>query len=123
MNNFGLLSLSHIISLLAVNSLGILAIGVIIYYTFRKTEKTKAKLTISVGVAIASLILWAVICGNIGLYLWVKTANIRAVLVSIPLVLCGAPALFLIVTIGTYLQLIYRDKIREYTNSLIKKQS
>jgi hypothetical protein len=42
-------------------------------------------------------------------------------LVALPLFLCSIPTIFPVVAMGTYIQLSYRDKIMEYTDSIKRK--
>lgn len=117
------MSIEQLIVLVVVNLVGVLLVGGITYFVFRKTPRPKTKMAISIGVAIASIVLWAIICVDLGLYFWIQSGNFRSVLIAIPLLLFGAPTILLVVSIGTYVQLIYRDKIQEYTNSIIRKHT
>lgn len=80
-------------------------------------------MAISIGVASASIVLWATMCIDLGIYFWINSGNFQSVLIAIPLLLFGAPTILLVVSVGTYVQLIYREKIQEYTNSIIKKHT
>ncbi|NOG76784.1 MAG: hypothetical protein HND45_12920 [Chloroflexi bacterium] len=121
MNNT--ISVEHIVVLVVVNLLGFASLGLISYIIFRRTEMPKSKMMVSVGVALVSAILWAMICLNFGIYSWIKSSNIKSVLVALPLFICVAPSVFPMIIAGTYLQLTYKDKIRGYVDNITKRQS
>lgn len=115
------MSIENIIVLVIVNLMSVVCIGLIGYFILRKTETPKTKLFISIMSALVSIVLWAMISINSGIYFWIKSGNVRSLLVALPLFLCSIPTIFPVVAMGTYIQLSYRDKIMEYTDSIKRK--
>ena len=122
MSNLDHVSIDQVIALFAVNLIGLVGIGLIFYLMREKTPNPKTKLIISAKMGVASIILFAVISGDLGISLWIKTGNFHAMKIAILLVVCLGPLMFPVVVMGTYVQLIYRDKIQEYIDSH-KRQS
>ena len=104
-----------------VNFVGLSCIGLIFYGMQRKYETTSQKVIASIGLGLISLILLIVIFADIGLYFWQQSGDYRATLVVIPLGLMVAPVFFSIVSAGVYLQLVYRDKIESFLNTVSDK--
>lgn len=117
MSNLDLMSIEQIMALLAVNSVGIVCIGLMGCLINKKAPDSKTKLVISVKTGLVSIILFAVIAIDVGIYLWIDSSNFRSATIAIPLSICLGPFMFPVVAAGTYLQLIYRDKIQEYVDS------
>ena len=114
-------SMELLLAFILVNSIGLSCIGLIFYIIQRKYETTSQKVKVSIGLGLISLVLLIVIFADIGLYFWQKSGDYRATLVVMPLVLCVAPIFFSIVSVGAYLQLVYRDKIESVVNSVSEK--
>ena len=96
--------------------IGIILAGAIGYFAFKKYLVTRNKLVGSTGVAFATILLWITICVDIGIYFAFHNNNLKSALVTLPLLLCGI-FVFPIVFGGTYLQLIYREKIEKFINT------
>jgi hypothetical protein len=117
MSKLELTSIEQIMVLLAVNGVGIVCIGLMGYLINKKAPDPKSKLVISVKTGLVSIILFTVIASDVGIYLWIDSSNFRSATIAIPLSICLGPFMFPVVAAGTYLQLIYRDKIQEYVDS------
>jgi hypothetical protein len=87
----------------------------------KKTPDPKTKLLVSLKMGLVMVILLVIVSGNIGIYLWIDSGNFQAVMLAIPLIICCSPFGFIVVVMGTYVQLIYRDKIQEFVDSLKDK--
>ena len=115
------ISLELLAVFIIVNFIGLSSIGFTFYIMQRKHETKSQKIKASIGLGLSSLILLLVIFADIGIYFWLKSGDYRATLVVMPLALCVAPVFFLIVSVGAYLQLVYRDKIESLVNSVSEK--
>jgi hypothetical protein len=111
------LSIAQIIALIAINTIGIVCIGSIFYLMRKKTPEPKAKFMVSAKMGLVSIFIFAVISGDVGISLWIKSGNMQAMQIAIPLFVCLGPFMFPIVAAGTYIQLVCRDKIQEYVDS------
>jgi hypothetical protein len=117
MSNLGLISIEQLIALLAVNIVGLVGIGLIFWLMREKTPNPKTKLIMSVKMGLIMIILLAIVSGDLGISLWIESGNFQYVMIAIPLLICGSPFVFPVVVMGTYIQLIYRDKIQAYVDS------
>ncbi|WKZ50328.1 MAG: hypothetical protein QY329_12780 [Anaerolineales bacterium] len=117
------ISVEHMVVLVVANVLGFATLGLISYSIFKRTGMPKSKMVISVGVALVSAILWAMVCLNFGIYSWIKSGNGKSVLIALPLFLCVALPVSPVIIAGTYLQLTYRDKIRGYVDNITSRQN
>lgn len=117
MRNLGAISIEQVFALIAVNVIGLVLIGLIFFLMREKTPNPKAKLLMSVRMGLIMVILLAVVSGDLGIYLWIDSGNFQAMTLAIPLTICGSPFVFLVVLMGTYVQLIYRDKIQGFVDA------
>ena len=117
MSNVQLILVEHVIALLVLNIVGLICLWLTVYLINKKTPNPKTKLVTSIKMGLGMLIILAIISGNLGVYLWVESGNFQAAILAIPLFICGSMFIFPVVTIGTYVQLIYQDKMQEYVDS------
>ena len=116
-SNLASISIEQLIALLVVNIIGSVCLWLAIYLINKKTSSPKTKLVTSIKLGLGSIILFAVLSGNVGISLWVESGNFQAALFAIPLFICGSIFMLPVVLMGTYVQLIYQDKIQGYLDS------
>jgi hypothetical protein len=117
MRNLGTISIEQVFALIAVNVIGLVFMGLIFFLMRGKSPNPTAKLLVSVRMGLIMVILLAVVSGDLGIYLWIDSGNFQAMTLAIPLIICGSPFVFLVVIMGTYVQLIYRDKIQRFVDA------
>ncbi|MBI5352352.1 MAG: hypothetical protein HZB50_06905 [Chloroflexi bacterium] len=122
MDNVGSILLQHVLALIFINLVGLACFGAIFYLVRKATSTTKAKMLISAEIGLISVVLLGILSGNLGIYFWVKSGSFRAIVMGLPLIICGTPILFPVVAIGTYVQLGYKDKIQNYVNFIVTKK-
>jgi branched-subunit amino acid ABC-type transport system permease component len=115
-------SIAQILSLLVVNFIGIALIGLIIILFRLMPKKPNKKVILSIGVSLIMQGILLIAFLDVGIYLWINSGNFRAVFSVLPLSLCIAPILIPVTAIGTYIQLSYGEKIRDYTKSIARKK-
>jgi hypothetical protein len=121
MINLGSISIGQLIALFVVNAIGVVCFGLIFFLIYQKSPTPKTKLYISVGIGLIGIILLSVASGDLGIYLWIKSGNLKAAVGFLPLLICGIPLIFPVTIAGSYIQLTYRDKMQEYVDSASKK--
>ena len=89
----------------------------------RKHENRNQKIKAAIGLGLISLLILIMIFADIGIYFWVKSGDFRAALIVLPLPLCIAPVFFPTVSLGAYIQLVYRDKIESIVKSTSNNKS
>jgi hypothetical protein len=124
MSTTGLFSIEQIIAIVIVNVFGLASVCFLMYYFMREPSpdhKTKLGISLRVGLAMIGLI--AIIAADSGIYFWIKSNDFRAMVMGLPLFICGVPLLFPVFVGGIYLQLIYREKIQDFTRSIVKDKT
>ena len=89
----------------------------------RKHESKNQKIKAAIELGLISLLILVVIFADMGIYYWVKSNDFRAALIVLPLLLCIAPVFFPTVSLGAYIQLVYRDKIESIVKSTSNNKS
>ena len=114
MNTQTMTLFEHFAAFIVVNFVGILCIGAMYYFIRKPTSKRTEKFRVSVAIGFISILFWAAMISNVGILFWIKSGDLRASLLSVPLMVCGAPIVFPAMTAITYFQLVYADMIREH---------
>ena len=117
------ISLEQAVVLIVVNFIGVSCFGLIYYSMQRKHENRNQKIKAAIGLGLISLLILIMIFADIGIYFWVKSGDFRAALIVLPLPLCIAPVFFPTVSLGAYIQLVYRDKIESIVKSTSNNKS
>lgn len=112
-----MITIIHVIALIVINSIGLGCILLIFILMRQKTPHPREKLALSIELGLIFIMIYGVISSDLGIYLWIKSGNILAMVLAIPLFICGSPLIFPLVVSGTYLQLIYRDKLQSFVDS------
>jgi bacteriorhodopsin len=112
-----MMSIEQVIALIVVNIIGIVFLVLIVILMRKKTPNLKEKFDLSIKIGLISIMVFGVISSDLGIYLWIKSGNFRAVFLAIPLIICGSLFIFSTGVLGTYIQLIYRDKIQSFVDS------
>jgi len=71
----------------------------------------------SVKLGLIAVLLLVVFVGDLGIFMWIKSGNFEAITFIAALLICGTPFIFLVTLMGSYLQLVYRDKFQKYLDS------
>ena len=109
--------------LIVVNFIGLSCFGLIFYIMQRKHENKNQKIKAAIELGLISLLILVTIFTDMGIYYWVKSNDFRATLIVLPLLFCLAPVFFPTVSLGAYIQLVYRDKIESIVKSTSNNKS
>ena len=114
---FGMISNEQVITLLVINIIGVVCLVLIFILISKKTPKPMEKLDMSIKMGLITIMALGVASSDLGIYFWIKSGNFRAVILAVPLIICSSPFVFLTKILGTYIQLIYRDKMQSFVDS------
>jgi hypothetical protein len=117
---FGSISIAQIIALLLVNTIGVACLVLVFFLMKRDTPTPKEKMFVSLGLGLIGISLVGVVLVDMGISSWIQSDNSGAVFAFLPLCICLPPFVFPVTVAGSYIQLIYKDKLQKYVSSAAK---
>lgn len=122
MNNLESMSIEQLVAIFFVNGIGVVCLGTIFILVKKNSSTPKGKISVSVCMGMIGVILLGTVLGDLGIYFWLESGDFQSVTEVLPIFSCLIPFVFLTTTVGTYIQLIYKDKIQGYVDSASKKK-
>jgi len=123
MGSQDLISVVQILSLFVINLPGLVFVGFIFMLIRKIPKNNKERFMISISIGLLGELILLILSFDIYIFFWIEYKHFFAGFWVLFFIIFGNIIMFPIITIGSYIQLSYRDKIQDYLNSFVKTRS